>query len=105
VKFTATLRDAYYPQVPTRKDCADPWAELNSQLQAALGNPNIDVEKLIEAQVPKSFIPAVKRDPSVDCYDPLQVTAPTLGDSSRTIETSILQPFPFYGEIKVSWAS
>jgi hypothetical protein len=105
VRFAPTIDSSYSPLTPIRKDCLDPWDELNAQLQAALNNPDIDVEKLIEAQVPKSFIPSVKKDPSVDCYDPLVVTAPTTESKSRSIDTVDLQPFPFYGEIKVSWAS
>ena len=103
---TAVIGMDYLPLTPARKDCVDPWSELNAQLQAALGNPNLDVKQLIEKQVPASFIPAVERDPIVDCYDPLQVAPPQLGQAgTHRIVTSATQPFPFYGEVRVAWGS
>ncbi len=105
VRFAASITAQYVPQTPIRNDCVDPWTQLNAALQAALGNNSIDVEKLIEAQVPKSFIPAVQRDPSVDCYDPLVVPQVAAQSGSHTVTTSDTQPFPFYGEASVSWAS
>jgi hypothetical protein len=105
VRFTTKITSQYLPQTPLRKDCLTPWSELNAQLQAALGNPDIDIRKLIESQVPKSFIPAVERDPTNDCYDPLQASAVAAGSGSRTITTSDTQAYPFYGEAKVGWAS
>ncbi len=101
VRFTASITDAYRPMTPERSDCVDPWDELNAQLQAALGDPTLDVRKLIEKQVPASFLPAVERDPVVDCYNPLQVPAPS--GTGRSIVTSDAQPYPFYGEAKVGW--
>jgi hypothetical protein len=104
VKFTATIGGAYQPLTPIRKDCIDPWSQLNAQIQAALGDPTIDVKKLIEAQVPASFVPNVEHDPLVDCYDPLTVGAPG-GSGDRSVVTLDSQPFPFYGDASVSWAS
>jgi hypothetical protein len=51
--------------------------------------------------VPASFIPAVERDPVVDCYDPLHVQPPQL--AVRSIILDDTQPYAFYGEIMVSW--
>lgn len=102
VKFTASIAQAYSPQPPNRRDCVNLWSDLNQQVQAALGNPDIDIRQLIEKQVPASFIPAVERDPVVDCYDPLQVGPP--GDEAkRSVVRDDTQPFPFYGEVRVSW--
>jgi hypothetical protein len=102
VGFTATIGPSYTPLVPTRKDCVSPWEELNQQAQAALGNPNLDIRGLIAGKVPASFRDAVLRDPVVDCYDPLVVDAPG-GPSGAKVFTSADQPYPFYGEARVSW--
>jgi len=105
VRFALRITSQYIPETPIRKDCVAPWSETNAQLQAALGNPDIDVRQLIEKQVPKSFIPAVERDPTNDCYDPLQGPAVSAGSGDRTITTSDTQAFPLYGEVKVGWGS
>jgi hypothetical protein len=104
VKFTATIGPSYTPLVPTRKDCASPWEELNQQAQAALGDPNLDIRGFIAESVPESFRDAVLRDPVVDCYDPLIVDDPG-GPGGDKVFTSADQPFPFYGEATVSWTT
>ena len=88
------------PFALVRKDCPVSWSTLNAQVQAALGNPNIDILKSIQAKVPAKFRGAVARDPTFDCYDPLVAPPPS---SSLGIVTSETQPFPFYGTVEVSW--
>lgn len=105
VAFTGTVGPKYSPLNPDRLDCADPWAELNQQAGAALGDPTIDIEKAIEQKVPPSFAPLVKRDPSVDCYDPLVAPLPGGAGQQAKVFTSDDQPFAFYGEAAVSWQS
>ena len=104
VRFTGTLGPSYQPLNPERHDCVDPWSELNQQAGAALGNPGLDIEKDIEEKVPPSFAPAVKRDPSVDCYDPLTVPLPGGPNQAAKVFTSNDEPYPFYGEARVGWA-
>jgi hypothetical protein len=103
VAFTVTIGPNYTPLNPERHDCVDPWSELNQQAGAALGDPTLDIEKVIEEKVPPSFAPAVKRDPSVDCYDELTVPLPGGPDQRANVFTSDEQPYPFYGEASVSW--
>lgn len=105
IAFTGTIGPKYTPLNPDRRDCPDPWAELNQQAGAALGDPNLDIEKVIEDKVPPSVAPAVKRDPSVDCYDALVAPLPGGPDQSAKVFTSDDQPYPFYGEASVSWQS
>jgi len=105
VAFTGTIGPKYTPLNPERQDCADPWSELNQQAGAALGDPSLDIEKVIEEKVPPSFAPAVKRDPSVDCYQPLVVSLPGGPNQQAKVFTSDDQPYPFYGEASVSWQS
>ena len=96
------LTSSYAPAIPARKDCVDPWSQLTAQAEAATGNPDLDIEKLIEEQVPPQFFPAVRRDPVVDCYDPLTGPALPVAGSGKTVQTSSDQAYPFYGWIKVS---
>ncbi len=105
VAFTGTIGPRYTPLNPERKDCVDPWAELNQQAGAALGDPTLDIERVIEEKLPPSFAPAVKRDPSVDCYDPLVVPPPGGPNQTAKVFVSEAQPYPFYGEASVSWQS
>jgi hypothetical protein len=102
VEFIATIGSSYTPLVPTRKDCASPWEELDQQAQAALGAPNLSIKDLIAEKVPASFRDAVLRDPVVDCYDPPVVDAPG-GPSGAKVFTSADQPYPFYGQAQVRW--
>jgi hypothetical protein len=102
VRFQTSLGKAYTPVDPVRKDCVDPWDELTAQAEAATGNTNLDIKKLIEEQVPPSFVPAVERDPVVDCYDPLTGPPVTPESGGRQVTTSTDQAFPFYGWVKVS---
>jgi hypothetical protein len=103
--FHLEIGPSYIPLNPIRKDCSDPWADLNAQAQAALGDPTLDVRDLIESRVPPSFIEGVERDPIVDCYDPLQVPEPGEQGKDQSIATvSTDMPYPFYGTITVSWA-
>jgi hypothetical protein len=99
VRFNATLGSTYTPFVPLRKDCEFPWQEFNPQLEEALGDPNINILKIIEGKVPASSLPAVNRPVIFDCYDPLVVPPPGPGVVSAD------QPYPFYGEAKVSWSA
>jgi hypothetical protein len=96
------IAKSYVPPDPTRKDCIDPWEELTAQAEAATGNTDLDIKKLIEAQVPASFVKSVERDPVVDCYD--FFTGPALSEvgSGTKVTQSTETPFPFYGWIKVS---
>jgi hypothetical protein len=104
VRFKAIIGPSYTPLIPTRKDCANPWEELDAQAQAALGTPNLSIKDLIAEKVPESFREAVLRDPVVDCYDPLVVDAPG-GPGGGQVFTSAAQPYPFYGEATVAWKS
>jgi hypothetical protein len=104
--FHLEIGPSYHPLDPVRKTCLLSWDSLNKQAQDAIGDPTIDVKKLIEAQVPPSFIPAVELDPSVDCYDTFQVPAPGEAGNDQSIATvSTDQPYPFYGTMTVSWSS
>jgi hypothetical protein len=38
----------------------------------------------------------------VDCYNPLQVGPPGDGTKQAVVQNDT-QPFPFYGEVRVSW--
>jgi hypothetical protein len=102
VGITASIGRSYRALDPQRKDCVDPWTELNAQAQAALGSRNIDVLAAFQKQVPPSFRSRIARDPVVDCYDPL--TVPDIGSPGRgrRVQMSASQPFPFYGWIRVS---
>jgi hypothetical protein len=102
VELKAVIGPDYTPMPLDRKDCLDPWAELNQQAQAAIGNPDLDILKAIQGQVPPQFANLVARDPTVDCYDPLAVPPPGGGAKGNTIFTDPNQPFPFYGFIKVT---
>jgi hypothetical protein len=102
VRITTTLTKDYAPADPARKDCVDPWDQLTAQAEAATGNANLDIKKLIEAQVPASFVAAVERDPVVDCYEPLTGPALMPVGAGSTVTTSTAQSFPFYGWVKVS---
>jgi len=100
-KFTATIGDDYSPLVPERHDCTLDWDTLTKQAIDATGNPNLDVKKAIEDQVPASFIPKVEKDPIMDCYDLPEDPAPGGPDGQESFESAD-QPFPFYGVVEVS---
>jgi hypothetical protein len=100
-QVTATIGTSYAPAPLTRKDCTLDWDQLNEQAALALMQPGLDVRKAIDALVPASIVPIVNRNPVVDCYDPLQ--APPLGTSGKVVVDD-RQPFPFYGQVRVSWA-
>ncbi len=100
-KLTATIGDDYTPLVPARHDCPISWDQLTQQAIDATGNPNLDVKKAIEDQVPASFIPKVEKDPIMDCYD-LPDDPPAGGPDSQEAFSSADQPFPFYGVVEVS---
>jgi hypothetical protein len=101
-EVTASIGSKYSPAALTRKDCELNWNVLNRQAGAALMQPGLDVRKAIDQLVPKSIVAKVNRNPIVDCYDPL--TAPPLGTSGG-VTVSDDQPYPFYGQVKVSWKS
>jgi len=100
-EVSATMGSSYTPQPLQRKSCVLPWSVLSKQAADALGVPGLDIRAAIDTLVPKSFVPAVNRNPVVDCYDPL--VAPPLGTSGVTVSDS--QPYPFYGTVSVSWKS
>ena len=103
--FHAEIGPDYLPLDPIRKTCEIEWDSLNEQAQGALGDPTLDVRELIEAQVPPSFVAGVEQNPLIDCYDPLQVSAPGESGKDQSISTvSTDQPYPFYGTITVAWA-
>jgi hypothetical protein len=101
-EVTATVTSSYQPQDVVRKDCVLDWNILNRQASAALMLPGLDVRKSLADLVPGSIRDKVERDPIVDCYDPL--SAPPLGTSGK-ITVSDDQPYPFYGQVSVSWKS
>ncbi len=92
----------YAPASIVRNDCTLSWQILNQQAQAALLLPGLDVQKAIDALVPASIVDEVNKDPIVDCFDPLEVPQITSGQG---IKVSDAQPYPFYGQVKVSWKS
>jgi hypothetical protein len=99
-EITATIGSKYTPMPLERKDCELDWDILNQQAQAALMLPGLDVRKAIDALVPASIVDKVNQNPLVDCYDPLVAPALTSGQG---IKVSDDQPFPFYGQVNVSW--
>ncbi len=101
-KVTVNIGPDYEGMPLTVNGCELDWEILNQQAAAALGTPGLDVKAAIDALVPKEIVPEINKNPIVDCYDPLQ--APALGTSGGvTVDDS--QPFPFYGQVEVSWKS
>ncbi len=100
-QITASVGSKYAAAPLTRKDCVIPWDILNQQAAAALMMPGLNIQKAIDALVPKSILPKVNRDIVVDCYDPL--VAPPLAGSGTKVDDG--QAFPFYGQVKVAWKS
>jgi hypothetical protein len=99
-QVTASIGSSYTPAPLTPKQCTLDWKILNEQASEALGLPGLNVQKAIDAFVPKSIVPEINKNPVVDCYDPLQ--APALGTSGKTVVDDS-QPFPFYGQVRVAW--
>jgi hypothetical protein len=104
VRFDATLGPSYEPFVPPLKECRYPWAQFNPSLKAALMNQDIDILELIRSKVPASVLPRVEQPVEFDCYDPLIVGPPGPPNGQTGIVVSD-QPYPFYGDTRVSWRS
>jgi hypothetical protein len=105
VHYTMTIGSDYRPMAPVQKSCEIAWDSINQQAQAALGTTDLDIKQLIASKVPASSAAAVERDPMLDCYDPLVVPAPGEPGKARSIATNASQPYPMYGEFKVSWST
>lgn len=101
-EVTASVGSGYTAAPLHRKDCVLDWDEINKQAQLALMRPGLDIRTAIADLVPRSILAKVRRNPAVDCYDPL--VAPPLGSGGKTVVDDS-QPYPFYGRVRVSWAS
>lgn len=103
VTMHTSIDAAYQPMdVPVRR-CALPWDFLDKIAGQAVGDPNLNLPKVIEGVVGAQYKDAIEKDPEIACMDgragPEVASMPT----AKSVRFDDTQPFPFYGVIKVGW--
>ena len=99
VSVTSKRLAGYQAPAPRFRRCDNPWSWLNQQAAGEAGIPDLDVQKLIKAQVPSVYWPAIDRTPESVCQDPL--LGKSIVDLDNKVEVDDSQPFAFYGVIQV----